>query len=348
MTSDSLFLIFHNLQSAFPNSAIALSDRKGTPLFYCNARHPSSMSYSLEFSLFSDHNLRMTFSSEDFPISSVPERMVHALLSLVESHSPIPGPGDADSMTRFAQRLIAPQEKRENLIPVMAANLGIDLNISRIVCVLQVPQNAFPSDNAFALLRKNLITRGAVSQQDILASLTPELVLYACAIPNGKDPRKWLTYWFQSFSRLFSPSTRMGVGYPVRQLKEYRAAFLTALCACKFPSPFSLPSFAVDYPAESIIALTPQPILEHFLEETAKKLAHTPNLAATALALNRYDLNVSAAATALHIHKNTVVFRFQQLKKLLNMDPVHCDHDRFRFILLCLYMETSEKKKEGV
>ena len=49
------------------------------------------------------------------------------------------------------------------------------------------------------------------------------------------------------------------------------------------------------------------------------------------------NMDISMAAEALFIHRNTMVFRLNQLKKQLNLNPFHKDNDRFKLILLYHY-----------
>ena len=56
---------------------------------------------------------------------------------------------------------------------------------------------------------------------------------------------------------------------------------------------------------------------EELLESVATLLAH--------------NLNVSAAAEALYVHRNTLRFRLEKIKKILHLDPCR----RFQDAVLC-------------
>ncbi|QIB26585.1 PucR family transcriptional regulator [Caloranaerobacter azorensis] len=53
-------------------------------------------------------------------------------------------------------------------------------------------------------------------------------------------------------------------------------------------------------------------------------------------------MNLKNAAKDLYVHRNTIVFRLNKIKELLNIDPIHNDTDRILLRLLYFYIKTVE------
>ena len=63
-------------------------------------------------------------------------------------------------------------------------------------------------------------------------------------------------------------------------------------------------------------------------QSLAQDLGSSPALMETALALSRENLNLSQAAKALGLHRNTLLQRFAKIKSRTKLNPLENDHDR--------------------
>ena len=89
--------------------------------------------------------------------------------------------------------------------------------------------------------------------------------------------------------------------------------------------------------AEHLVYEIPEHFFEHFFKNELNYVKATPIAQETIGALVACNMDISMAAEALFIHRNTMVFRLNQLKKQLNLTPFHKDNDRFKLILLYHY-----------
>ncbi len=66
----------------------------------------------------------------------------------------------------------------------------------------------------------------------------------------------------------------------------------------------------------------------------------------TILTLHKYNFNFPLAAKELYIHKNTLVYRYNQIKEFCGLDPVESGEDRALLTAFCVYLERTKDKTE--
>ena len=68
-----------------------------------------------------------------------------------------------------------------------------------------------------------------------------------------------------------------------------------------------------------------------------EKLRRT--LTETALMLQKHNFNFSRAAEELYVHKNTLVYRYNQIRELMGIDPVNSAEDRMLLVAFAVYLD---------
>jgi carbohydrate diacid regulator len=84
--------------------------------------------------------------------------------------------------------------------------------------------------------------------------------------------------------------------------------------------------------------------MEHFMLPYEKELEKSPELIETLHALVKNDMNLRQTAEELFLHRNTVVFRMEKLKELLDFNPIHSIRDASFFQIISWYLYTDNNK----
>lgn len=64
----------------------------------------------------------------------------------------------------------------------------------------------------------------------------------------------------------------------------------------------------------------------------------------TMQALIQNDMNQGLASKQLYIHRNTLVFRLNQMREKLHIDPYATSSKRFTFICMYIYAQLNQEK----
>ena len=82
-----------------------------------------------------------------------------------------------------------------------------------------------------------------------------------------------------------------------------------------------------DFIFEYAVSLIPRSYWNNRFQNLAQDLGSSPALMETALALSRENLNLSQAAKALGLHRNTLLQRFAKIKSRTKLNPLENDHN---------------------
>lgn len=346
MKLEILSTLFYNICSAFPQADISIMDNSGNCLLYRYQTHKSKNCHTLSFKLPQNYRISMVLPADMFTDPSVPNQMINTMISLVIQD---PSVFDKDNdysaaLTNLANRLLYPSEENGESISFLAASWGLDFHISRIVCVLVLSSQTFSSHRTImAAFCRSLREYGAIGMQDLLAPLDQNKLLYCCPMPTHL--KEYLSKQYAVFSHLCPTELSFGVGISASSPSEYRQAYMAALqMAESCPSGGGI-RFISDYPAEYMIQTLPKERLEHFYLNQVMKLQSCPHLTGTICALIENNMDLHRTASSLYVHRNTVIFRLRQIKKILNINPLHRDSDRFILTLIYLYYKKLRKEE---
>ena len=345
MKIEILSTLFYNICSAFPLADISIVDSSGNTLLYHCPDGKIDKCRPLLFTLPENYRVFVSFPWGIFEDFSVPEQMIHSLISLVihnSSEFDMDNDEYSAALVNLANRLLYLSEENGESISFLAASWGLDFHIPRIVCILELNGSVF-SSSTLSSFSRSLRECGLIREQELLAPLDQNKFLYCCPVPA--DIREYLLKQFAAFSRLCPAELNFGVGFLACSPSEYRPAYSAALLMAGLcPSGGGI-QFISDYPAEYMIHTLPRNILDHFYLDQVTKLQSYPHLINTVLALIKNNMDLHKTAASLYVHHNTVIFRLKQINKILNLNPLHRDSDRFILILLYLYHE--KIRKEG-
>lgn len=133
----------------------------------------------------------------------------------------------------------------------------------------------------------------------------------------------------------------IAVGLTVNNLNDYASSFSSAKSAFRYASSQSASQkniyFVTAFLAEHLVYQLPENLFEHFFQAELSYLESNATAVKTIQALVENNMDLVSSAEDLFIHRNTMVFRLNQLKKSLNLNPLHKDNDRFKLILLYHY-----------
>lgn len=253
--------------------------------------------------------------------------------------------------------------------------IGFDLSLQRAVCVLELPsggaKSAILMDNVQRLIQNKLtgyrlrpdggnpaFSHHSAALQDIVAPMSSTQLVVLMVIPQQQDD---LRHELQAFLLSVHAAlleglgvyVRIGVGAVPETLMEYGVSLAQAQSALSYAKLFestAAVSFIDDFLFEQEVARLPQETVMHFLGASAKKLISS-QLLETVHALISCNMNINEAAQMLFVHRNTVVFRLNQIKKMLDLNPLHSDEDRFtlRMIYICckLYFASWKAREDA-
>ena len=236
---------------------------------------------------------------------------------------------------------------------IAALNLGYDMTLPRTVCLFtlaaQDDESAISEGTLHSVI--NLIrSQRFIGAQDLVGSINSDQIALCKTLSNPAQPvqsqlRPLLASLCASILDLHHISIQVGVGDVVRSISDYSTQFLDIRqmlrCRTLFNSPKTI-HFIANFQTEMAIFKIPSAQLDHFLIEKLEILEHLPQFLETVEALLSCNMNINDTAEMLFVHRNTVLFRVNRIKKLLCLDPLHKDADRATLALLYMYSKVKQ------
>ncbi|MGL5514779.1 MAG: PucR family transcriptional regulator [Sporomusa sp.] len=136
----------------------------------------------------------------------------------------------------------------------------------------------------------------------------------------------------QAISTELSIKTITGIGSPAKQLKELADRYKEARVAIDVGKVFDTDKSIINYENLGIgrlIYQLPTTLCEMFLSEVFKKNPIESLDQETLYTINKFfenNLNVSETSRKLFVHRNTLVYRLEKIKKLTGLDLREFDH----------------------
>lgn len=245
-------------------------------------------------------------------------------------------------LEQFFARLLSDQAPQNYpLIKQQAGLMGFPLKLPRLAAVINVGpvlESAYSSygvsDFVFARTQKTITQTveesGLLDKTDRATFLDGRLVILK-HFPAGADALVFHD-WGMRIVGLFEPedgdaNLRIGFGSLAEGPLELYSSYSEALYALKAPPPGRKVTSIYDFEVmASYMVSEPQArkTCQAFRSLGAKITARIDDkydLANTVRHVMDADLNLSAAAKSLFIHRNTLVFRLEKLKKLTGLQP---------------------------
>jgi len=214
-----------------------------------------------------------------------------------------------------------------NMLPgdiyVRAKELRFPSDVTRMVLLvrmegktsaaaLELIQNMFPNKQSDFVF--------SVSETDIV-------VIKLCALPNEVEQINAVAAGIeQKMASELDLKTVIGIGTPAQHLRELCDRYKEAQVAIEVGKVFETEKTIIDYETLGIgrlIYQLPTTLCEMFLDEIFQKNPIETLDEETLFTINKFfenNLNVSETSRKLFVHRNTLVYRLEKIKKLTGLD----------------------------
>ncbi len=221
----------------------------------------------------------------------------------------------------------------DNVLPgdivIKARELHFNAEISRVVLLIRIVssndisaydviQNLFPDKN------KDFVFN--ITESDIV------LVKEIKSSVDSKDLEKLARSIADTLSSEFYTRVNVGIGTAVTTVKDLARSFKEAQTALEVGKVFDTDKIIVSYDNLGIARLIyhlPTTLCETFLHEVFKRGSIESLDHETLFTIQRFfenNLNVSETSRKLFVHRNTLVYRLEKIKKLTGLDLREFDH----------------------
>lgn len=221
----------------------------------------------------------------------------------------------------------------DNVLPgdivIKARELHFNAEVSRVVLLIRIVstndvsaydviQNLFPDKN------KDFVF--TISESDIV------LVKEIKGAVDAKDLEKLARSIADTLSGEFYTRVNVGIGTIVDSIKELSRSFKEAQTALEVGKVFDTDKAIVSYDNLGIARLIyhlPTTLCETFLHEVFKRGSIESLDHETLFTIQKFfenNLNVSETSRKLFVHRNTLVYRLEKIKKLTGLDLREFDH----------------------
>ncbi len=221
----------------------------------------------------------------------------------------------------------------DNVLPgdisIKSRELHFNADINRVVFLISiissndvsaydVIQNLFPDKN-----------------KDFVFNITESEIVLVKEIKSGidvKDLEKLARSIADTLQPEFFTRVNIGIGTPVIGVKDLARSFKEAQIAIEVGKVFDTEKNIVSYDNLGIARLIyhlPTTLCETFLKEVFKKGSIESLDHETLFTIQRFfenNLNVSETSRKLFVHRNTLVYRLDKIKKLTGLDLREFDH----------------------
>ena len=221
----------------------------------------------------------------------------------------------------------------DNILPgdivIKARELHFNSEISRVVFLIRiVTANDISANDVI----QNLFPD---KSKDFVFNITETDIVLVKEIKNtveSKDLEKLARSIVDTLSSEFYTRVNVGIGTTVVGIKELARSFKDAQVALEVGKVFDTDKAIVSYDNLGIARLIyhlPTTLCETFLNEVFKKSSIDALDHETLFTIQRFfenSLNVSETSRKLFVHRNTLVYRLEKIKKLTGLDLREFDH----------------------
>jgi carbohydrate diacid regulator len=221
----------------------------------------------------------------------------------------------------------------ENVLPsdMLAKTRDLKLNneVSRVVFLVRILANG--EVNAFDVVR-NLFPD---KSKDFLFTHSEKDIVLIKEVKSTNTTRDFDLLAETISSTLSSElfvTTNIGIGTPVVGIKELPSSFKEAMQSLEVGKVFDTEKHIVNYANLGIARLIyhlPETLCKTFMNEVFKKGSVESLDQETLFTIHKFfenNLNVSETSRKLFVHRNTLVYRLEKIKKLTGLDLREFDH----------------------
>ncbi|MEU6139639.1 sugar diacid recognition domain-containing protein [Streptomyces sp. NPDC047081] len=257
-----------------------------------------------------------------------------------------------------------PQVVEGEFLRFRAAELGFDLRLPRVAVAIEVTvpprgdrRHRAPTQD-MALVRSELlrtVREVFADPQDIVATTAPGWIGVLHRLP-AEHPATPLADRCRRVTDVIAAqdglTARAGIGEPASSVGGLHDSYQDARDALRLGARLSGGSgvhVITDLRVHQLLAAVGQPARTRLLELTAAKLRAQPDWPAlrdTITAWCESGFNLVRASTALHIHRNTVVYRMNKIEQITGR-PLRDHRTTMALYLACLADQLAGGGEEG-
>ena len=221
----------------------------------------------------------------------------------------------------------------DNVLPgdiyVKVRELHFNTDVSRAVMLIRVSGN---SDTNVLEVVSNLFPE---KQKDFVFNISETDVVLVKEVKNNLDSRdldKLARSIVDVLSGEFYTHAVVGIGTCVTGIKDLARSFKEAQVALEVGKVFDIEKSITNYDNLGIARLIyqlPTTLCEMFLKEVFKKSSMDALDQETLFTIQKFfenNLNVSETSRKLFVHRNTLVYRLEKIRKLTGLDLREFDH----------------------
>ncbi len=221
----------------------------------------------------------------------------------------------------------------DNVLPgdivIKARELHFNAEVSRVVFLIRIVS---ANDISAYDVIQNLFPD---KSKDFVFNITETDIVLVKEIKNtvdSKDLEKLARSIADTLSGEFYTRVNVGIGNPVVGVKDLARSFKEAQTALEVGKVFDTDKVIVSYDNLGIARLVyhlPTTLCETFLHEVFKRGSIESLDHETLFTIQRFfenNLNVSETSRKLFVHRNTLVYRLEKIKKLTGLDLREFDH----------------------
>lgn len=228
----------------------------------------------------------------------------------------------------------------------LAKSMNLNLALPRAVSITDVTpfiqkavadygSSELVAERSIEAILKHIEQSCLVGEQDIAVIWDEKLIVLKALIAanNPNSLSEWGESLLEALCALSAEIACCGIGSIVNNVAAYEASYQQArycLSACETSHPLRIISdrklligYILSESMHGPVVAALSPISQNFHQFLEKKL-ETRKTLETLLASN---LNLSNAAAKLHLHRNTLMFRLEQLNTAVGLDPAHSFED---------------------
>jgi carbohydrate diacid regulator len=221
----------------------------------------------------------------------------------------------------------------DNILPgdiyLRARELHFNSDVTRVVLIIRITDK---NDISIFDVLQNLFPD---RQKDFIVNIGETeiaIVKETRASVDSKDLEKLARSIVDTLTTEFYTHSIMGIGTVVNGVKELARSFKEAQVALEVGKVFDTERKIISYENLGIARLIyqlPTTLCEMFLKEVFKKSTIDSLDQETLFTIQRFfenNLNVSETSRKLFVHRNTLVYRLEKIKKLTGLDLREFDH----------------------
>ncbi len=221
----------------------------------------------------------------------------------------------------------------DNILPgdiyIKARELHFGADVNRVVLLIRIV--SANDISAFDVIQ-NLFPD---KQKDFVFNISENDIVLVKEIKSGietKDLEKLARSIVDTLGSEFYTKVVVGIGTVVNTVKDLARSFKEAQVALEVGKVFDIERYIVSYDnlgIARIIYQLPTTLCEMFLREIFKKGSIESLDQETLFTIQKFfenNLNVSETSRKLFVHRNTLVYRLEKIKKLTGLDLREFDH----------------------